>query len=165
MGQETLLYYDALGNLIETHEPPYHLNAPTCVTRSSYDSVGRVISKTNGNGFTTLTSFNAYDDPVCVTYPDGTVEKNVYNPDGTTKIEINAEGTETHYTYDVLKRPLTKQIISNGQTLSLDTFSYHGNLLLCHTNPDGITTHYSYDGAGRKIRQEKASEKIESMTL
>ncbi len=162
LGQETSFYYDPYGNLLEKHEPSYQLHSDTpSITKTRHDAAGRQISKTDGNGNTTLTTYNAYHSPATTTHPDGSIEKNIYNLNGTLRVQINCEGTETHITYDALKRPLLKQVIANGQTVSQETLTYHGQLLTSHTDSDGNTTTYSYDGAGRRIAEEKAGERVE----
>jgi len=150
-GYETKYTYDESGNVTGTHLP--ELDGVFSVTRSTYDAAGRVISSTDAKGYTTTTEYNAYDKPILTRHPDGSEEKWIYNLDGTLKIHVDEEGTETHYTYELFDRPLTKQIFSENALLSEEKWSYDSLQLASHTDAEGHCTLYSYDSAGRKIQE------------
>jgi RHS repeat-associated protein len=164
LGNETRYVYDAFNNLIETYLPVQKNtegNVFQPVIKTTYDSAGRKISETDGEGHTTRTAYNAYNKPTSIQHPDGTEERYIYNFDDTLKTYINTEDTETHYTYDSLKRPLSKTIVAKGEVLTSESFTYHNLLLASHTDPEGHTTYYEYDAAGRKIAEEKAGKRTE----
>lgn len=152
-GNETSYSYDAYGHLLSTTYPDRSTEVRT------YDIFGNASSITDPNGHATFTQYNAYNKPTLITYPDKTTEQNIYNPDGTLKTFIDPLNTETHYTYDLLGRVLTKEITASGNRLSLETYTYNGFEMTSFTDASGITTIFRYDGAGRKIEEVKGDRR------
>ncbi|MGE5196803.1 MAG: RHS repeat-associated core domain-containing protein [Anaerolineae bacterium] len=131
---------------------------------SSYDSAGRQISKTDGNGWTTKTCYTAHGKPAKIEHPDETCETFCYYPNGELKSSTNQEGTITSFTYDIFNRVLSKTLTSSkGEILFQEIFRYNNFHLLSHTEIDPTcskerTTEYEYDFAGRKINESMRIE-------
>ncbi len=158
-GYETRYVYDALGNLKETH--PEAVGELRSVISSIYDAAGCEISHTDAQGYTTLTTYNAYSKPMRIQHPDGTEEQFIYNLDGTIHKQIDQNGTQTTYAYDVFGRILSKIISSQEEICSQETFAYDAYHLIAQTNAEGSTTFYAYDGAGRIIFEEQNQECVD----
>ncbi len=62
---------------------------------------------------------------------------------------------KTEYRYSVLGQLLEKKTDD-----ATETCVYKGSRLFTHTDAKGITTTIGYDGAGRKISEQTASERI-----
>ena len=151
--------YDPLVNqVIKTDFPPITSidgKAVAVSTCSTYDPLGRVLSKTDANGNTTTYRYNAYGDPIEIRYPNESKESFRYTKNGLLASHIDQDGLVTHFTYDVLERVLSKNYISKeGELLAEETFTYNGFNLLSKTDKEGNLTCYSYDGVGRKTREE-----------
>jgi YD repeat-containing protein len=154
---ETQYVYNALGQITETHLPP--LNTLSPVLYSTYDAKGCETSYTDGKGYSTLTTHNAYDRPISIRHPDGTQEKFIYNNDGTLQCHIDQNEAEIHYSYDIFGRTTSKVISKNGETFSQESWGYDAFQLVCHTDCEGHCTIFEYDGAGRKIAEECGDER------
>ncbi|MBA3603168.1 MAG: hypothetical protein H0W50_05905 [Parachlamydiaceae bacterium] len=104
------------------------------------------------NGNTTTIESNIRGQPTVTRYPDGTVEEIIYNLNGTTNKIIHRNGTYTCFTYDHLKRPLTKTTCdSSGTKLQSSSFEYSTFQLLSETDMAGQVKTCKYDSAGRVI--------------
>ncbi len=158
-GYKTRYVYDPLNQLIETHLPPLCGTDP--ILRSSYDAAGREITRTDARGFTTCTTYNAYGDPLLIEDPSGAREQCVYNLDGTLRTQIDQNGVETHFAYDVFKRKISILKSFEGKLLSEEIFTYDAYHLIAKTDAEGNTTQYEYDGAGRKIAESLNEERSE----
>ena len=123
LGNEIVYAYDKNNRLISTTNPEGNVNSQT------YDKVGNLASKTDGNGNVTSYEYDALNRLVKVT---------------------NAKGEITAYTYDVNGNMLTKKD-GKGNTV---TYSYNAaNLLLTETDPGGEREGYIYY-AGGKVRRK-----------
>lgn len=127
------------------------------VTTSNYDVYGREISRTDGNGYTTFTEYNARNQPTVITHPTGTQEFFLYYLDGKLKQHIDPEGNAIVYEYDTFNR-ITKKIYEG---IGEETFEYDAIVLLSHTDLEGHTIHYFYDDLHRKIKEERCGRVIE----
>ena len=107
-----------LHKIIRSDSPAILTNngqATPVVTFSTYDALGREISKTDANGHTTLYRYNAYGLPVEVTYPNGGKEFFRYTKSGKIASHTNRDGLKTVYTFDVLGRVTSKSYGGIGQ--------------------------------------------------
>ncbi|MCH9624975.1 MAG: hypothetical protein S4CHLAM123_01370 [Chlamydiales bacterium] len=112
--QNVLSYkYDPLTQkVIKTDFPSIATNdgqVLTVFTSSTYDFIGREVSKTSANGYTTSCQCNAYGSPVEIHYPNGSKEFYRYTKNGNIASHTDREGLTTTFTYDVLDRVLSKQ--------------------------------------------------------
>lgn len=147
--------YDILGRLIRTIGPTLSNDLP--VINKENDIFGNVISLTDARGNTTHTTYTARGQPVILTYPDGTTERNEYNLNGSLHRKVEKNGTYTLFTYDYLGRTTLEELYSaEGMFLSQKSSVYNAFHLLSEIDPQGIATTYQYDGAGRLIAKETA---------
>lgn len=131
-------------------------------TTCKYDFLGREIYRKDPNGDETTTSYNAYGSPIHILRQDGSEETFVYYKNGHLHKSTDPEKTSTVYSYDVLNRPLTKEIFSPKQALlSSETRVYDAFHLRSYTDPLGYTTFYEHDSHGRKISEERDRIKTE----
>ena len=131
-------------------------------THSTYDSFGREITSTDANGNSKTYRYNAYGSPTELIYPDGGIERFLYEKEGTLASYTDQEGLTTIYKRDVLGRILSQTYISNaGETLAQETFTYNGFHLITSTDKEGNVTTYTYDGAGRTIKEDSAGHVTE----
>ncbi len=163
-GNITSYKYDSLGNVIEEISP----KVEDCFGNTSflkksyeYDAFCRQIKKIDANGNTTNTSYNIFDQPIKIQYPDKTTEEFEYNLDGTLKHHIDQIKTKIEYTYDCFQRVISKKILSpKNDLLSEEFFEYDAFNLLSKTDPHGNITKYTYDGSRRKIKEEVFSKDL-----
>jgi RHS repeat-associated protein len=145
--------YDPLTHkIIRSDAPPILTNdgqVAAVAIFSTYDPLGREISKTDANGHTTLYHHNAYGLPVEITYPNGSKEIFRYTKSGRIATHTNREGLTTVYTFDILGRVTSKNY---GDT-SKESYTYDSCNLLEKVDLNGNSTHYIYDGAKRKIQE------------
>lgn len=152
---KTLYSYDALGRLIEIHQPPF-IDADdiliTPVTSYEYDVLDRVSAMKDPNGWTTKAKYNARGKPISIIYPDGTKESFKYNLEGELVEEKSRTALVTKYTRDGLGRP-TKVVVLDAanRVISKTTSVYNSFQLHTKTDGSGARSVYRYDGAGRLV--------------
>jgi len=148
LGGVTGNHYDTQGNLTSVTPP-----APLAATSASYDSLGRVLTSTDGKGATTRTSYDGLGRATQIltagatscSYPAGTCLSSTYDADGNQTSRTDATGT-TLYSYDALGRQTGKSLpqvglaVAAGQTspqgtyvadtgYSSGTAAYNGNTI------------------------------------
>ena len=124
-------------------------------TSSLYDPLGRALKQVDGNGNTTHFTYNAYGDPLTITYADGSQEKYSYFKSGQLASYLDPEGLLIEYERDVLGRILAKKFFSaSGELIAEEAMTYSGFNLLTHMNKEEHTKIFSYDGSGRKVKEE-----------
>ncbi|MBS0624876.1 MAG: hypothetical protein JSS32_02360 [Verrucomicrobia bacterium] len=166
LGHSTHFEYDPITG------KPTHIESPSIpsletkstpvVSSSLFDALGRINSKTDPNGHTTTTAYNAYGKPTQIIYPDGSTHKFIYYLDGKLKTSIDPLGVQTSYSYTPLDDISSKTIATpQGEILSQETYLYKARQLTQHTDPEGRVTSYFYDGGGRLIAEQKGTERTE----
>ncbi len=134
---------------------------PTIYTKN--DCFGNVLESTDALGYTIKKTYNFYNQPLCITYPDGSQDKFIYSSSGKLLQEHLRSGCLISYTYDYLGRVLKKQTFSSkGALLSSIESSYKGSLLVKQKDHHNTITSYRYDAFCRKI-EEKVTQ--DSLTL
>ena len=133
------------------HGKPIWIEEDPTLVEMKYDDFGREIERKNAYGSTTYTQVNSYGDPIVIMHPDGGKEVFQYAPNRTLLSATDPDGLLTSYTYDPLKRLLSKRKGAYETTYFYD--AYH---LTEEKDPIGISTFYSYNLAGQKARQERA---------
>ena len=119
LGNETIYAYDKNNRLISTTDPEGNRTSQT------YDNVGNIATKTDGNGNVTGYAYDALNRLIKVT---------------------NAKGEATSYTYDINGNMLTKKD-GKGNTV---TYAYNAaNLLQTETDAGGAGESYTYDADGK----------------
>jgi RHS repeat-associated protein len=131
----------------------------TVATHSTYDVLGRELSKKDANGNLTSYRYNAYGLPIEITYPNGSKEIFRYSTNGKIKSYTNKDGLTTHYTFDILGRVTSKIYEGIGK----ESYAYDSLNLIASIDLEGHTTNYTYDGAQRKIREEICGRVTEYM--
>lgn len=112
--------YDAVGRVTQ-------MSDDTGGTSYSYDTVGRIISYTNGQGLSVGYAYDNAGNLTALTYPGGKT---------------------VNYTYDSLRRLTRVKDWAGRET----TYSYDQRGLVTRvTLPNGTKTQYDYDDAGRMI--------------
>jgi len=144
-GNVTSYAYDPIVNQVIRTDFPLGVS-----TKSSYDSFGREITRTDANGNRSLYRYNSEGSLIEAKYPDGGSEHFCYNNDGTLASHTNKDGLTIRYKRDCLGRVLSQLY---GESLAEETFIYSGSYLISQSDREGNLTEYAYDGAGRKIRE------------
>lgn len=147
-GNKTLYEYNSFGKRTKTTFPPQSI-CGQATRQTRYDSMGNALSQIDAKGNETTFTYNVLGKPTRIIHPDGAVEENVYNLDGTLALQIDPLGIETYYKYDALGRILEKRTED-----ATESFVYDGSVLIEKTDPENAKTFYRYDSAGRKIAQE-----------
>ncbi|MBI3231995.1 MAG: RHS repeat protein, partial [Candidatus Doudnabacteria bacterium] len=155
----TYYTYDPLVNKVtKTELPPsssIHAQANHVTILSTYDPLGRALTKTDANGHTTSYRYNIYGSPTEIRHPDGSKEYFRYEKNGKLRCYTDPDGRNIYYKYDILGRILSKTYTSaNREALAKETFTYNGFNLLTETDKEGNLKQYFYDGCGRKIREK-----------
>ncbi len=89
-------------------------------TTISYDSFGRITSKSTAGRSTIYADFDAYDNPCKITGPDGISETFTYNALGDVQSSVRA-GLTSAFTYDAARRPIKTTL--TGSSLSTPVIS------------------------------------------
>lgn len=162
LGGVTTYAYDASHHVTQITLP----NGNTLL-ENAYDTQGRVVSQTNGQGYGWTFAYNTPSSAqTTITDARGAVTVHTYDSSLRLTNVLDALGHATSYAYD-LNNNLTNVTNQNGKTTSfaydvngnvtsatdplLDktAFSYDANNdLLTVTNPKGKTTSFSYDSHG-----------------
>jgi len=159
--------YDEFSRLIERIYPStlnvkgHFFNARDIV---SYDCLNNPCVKTDSNGHSLKRKYTAWGKPYIIEYPDGMVEKCIYDLDGTLVKTIDSKAVTTVFTHDYKGRKISEEKISaEGVTLSLQQWIYNSFHLIEEFNPAGMKTVYSYDHAGRLSKVQKGDAETQYM--
>jgi YD repeat-containing protein len=114
-------------------------------TKSTYDSLGRQLTRTDGLGHTTTWTYDAAGNVLSETDPNGKTTTFTYNALGQLLTTTDPLGHTTSNTYDS-KGNVLSSTDANGKTTSF-TYDAAGNLLTT-TDPVGRVTTRSYDSNG-----------------
>ncbi|MDP1835514.1 MAG: RHS repeat-associated core domain-containing protein [Chlamydiales bacterium] len=156
-GNRTQYKYDEFGRQTQVIYPPCqgvegHIYSSTLA--NTYDITGNVIEQRDGLGNPTFTRYNCRNQPILITYPDGTQERLRYNLNGTLAEKWNRNQLHTRYIYDGLQRLVqTEEYDVSGNLLRTLYQVYSGANLVRTIDAMGYATEYCYDGAGRKIEE------------
>jgi len=191
IGRTTLFSYSGTNDLTQVtdsaggatqfaYDASHHVTSITLpnnqiLLQNTYDGVGRVISQTNGRGFTTTF---AYDTPAArnTTITDARGKQTVHTYDASLRITTitDALGGIVGYGYDANNdRTSIKNQDGNTTTFAYDadgnmtsitdplgnnsSFTYDAkNDLLAATNPKGKATSFSYDANGNLLTIQDA---------
>lgn len=163
-GNETRYFYDLLGHLTKTQQPPLFNadNQPIYpVLETTYNAMGQAISIKDANGYITKKWYTIRGQPYLIQYPDGSIERKEYTLDGLLEKEIAKNGLVTVYSHDALGNVVrTEKQDPQGNLLSATTATYNAFHILTETNEAGNVTIYQYDAAGRRISMAKGDKVI-----
>jgi RHS repeat-associated protein len=135
LNQVTNFVYDDLGRLLSTI-------SPTSTTSSTYDALGRVLTKTDGAGRTTSYTYDVVGQLKTVTDALGHVTTYTYDEVGNKIAQTDANGRTTTFAYDKMGR-IIRRTLPGGQ-FETSTFTVD-NQLATTTDMNGHTTTYNYD--------------------
>ncbi len=171
LGNSISYGFDSNGN--RTTETRTRTDAATPVTVTSqkvYDAANRVITEVDGEGYSTVTEYNAlgkasakidkngnrteydYDNRgnlIRTRYPDGSETTVVYDVDDNKISETDQAGNVTNFEYDALKR-LVRTIYPDASEVN-NTYDAAGRLISV-LDAAGNVTSYDYDAAGQRTR-------------
>lgn len=150
LGNETVMNYDAAGNVISQTDA-----AGNTVTYT-YDPMGRTKTVTNPLGETLRFEYDYSGNITKTTYPDGTCTASTYDVNNYAVSTTDRAGNTTRYIRDCYGR-LLKQENPDG-TFETYTYDALGNEI-SHTDILGRTTTYAYDSASRLISKQDADER------
>lgn len=161
-GNRTTYQYDEFGRLVETVKPLVRsengeIAAP--VTKWGYDPMGNPTSRIDHQGYATRAAYNIRGQPYRIEYPDGSVEKNIYSPEGLLIKSVAKNGLTTCYAHDYQDRVIRTECFSqDGALLWTTSASYNAFHLLSEVDALGYATNYTYDHFGRlKVKQKGES--------
>ena len=183
LGKITKYNYDKNGNIIEQIDANGNsikyeydkLGRKTKITvgdistSCTYDAIGRIASKTDGEGNTTSYEYDATSNLIGVTDALGNKTSYKYNEIGKLIEETDANGNTTKYEYDTLGRTISRTLPlgqkesyeydNNSNLISVidfngrkSTYTYDKkNQLTSKKLADGKITKYSYDKKGQLL--------------
>ena len=124
----------------------------------TYDAVGRVRTRTDATGLTVTNDYNALNQVVRMTYPDGRFESYAYSTCCPRLLDSVTDrgGHTTVFLHDALKR-LVQTVNPEG---GITQFGYDANgNRTSLTDPNGNATSFGYDLDNRLIRKTYADGK------
>jgi len=116
------------------------------VTQYAYDANGNLESTIDPNGHKTAYTYNADDQPIKVTEPNGTVTETGYDGAGRVTSQTDGNKHETKYVRNLLGQ-VTETVDPLGRKTTKE-YDNAGNLVTL-TDPAERTTTYTYDPANR----------------
>jgi RHS repeat-associated protein len=164
-GSITRFYYDSLHRLTNTVMPSVSGPDSTVLTPQTaqrYDVLDRVVETIDARDGVTATDYTTFGKPAMITYPDQTVKRFEYNPDGSLSKEIASTGNYMWYWYDSMGRTTNISSYTVSGKLISSVESTYDSLHLCSTRQaNGDEVRYYYDSAGRQSRVEGPESKQE----
>ena len=157
LGNVKQYFYDKNKRLIKI------IDAAGVATYESYDEVGNIESKTDGNGNITKYQYDYLNRLVKVTVSNNGIDENTcytYDGNGNMLTQTDGKGNVTTYQYNVGNKVSKK--ISSGE--NEETYTYYGDgLLKTKVDRNGVAAEYIYDIFGRKI-EEKVGDSVVKYT-
>ncbi len=147
-GRITILEYDSLNRKTVVKMLDDVATEITLFTYT-YDSEGRILTTTDGNGNTASNTYDALGRLISLTNPNGFATTYVYDKAGNVIQTTDAELNSTYYNYDYANR-LVDVADALGNTTSY-TYNALGKTLTV-TDAKSNTTAHTYDDAGRLIQ-------------
>lgn len=162
-GQETNYIYDAIGNLIQVIEPEVEIeNGKTVrpITMYTYQQ-SLPQSKIDPKGNATQYVYAQKDQPLKVTYPDGSEESFEYDDKGEVCKKVEKDGYTTLISRDYLGRIIKlERRLPTGESLWVATAEYNSLHMVSETDALGVKTEYFYNLLGWKTKQVRGQEII-----
>lgn len=144
--------YDASQRLAEFRR------AGQTLERFTYDAVGRVRTRTDATGLTVTNDYNALNQVLRVTYPDGRFESYAYSTCCPRLLDSVTDrgGRTSVFIHDALKRLI--QTVNPEGGITQFGYDANGNRTSL-TDPNGNATTFDYDLDNRLIRKTYADGK------
>ncbi len=125
--------------------------------RVEYDKAGRVISRTDADGFKTRYTYDPRDNLVREEDPLGNITRYTYDARGRLVEEEDPAGNSTRFAYDGNDNLIT---VTNALDQTL-IYAYDlEDRLIARTDAAGRTTRYAYDALGRRITTETPTGRV-----
>ncbi|KAH8803342.1 hypothetical protein F5884DRAFT_756625 [Xylogone sp. PMI_703] len=141
LGYVTTKIFDTVGNTVEVQDngdPSQSPESPRVLSRASYDSLSRVMSKTNELGLvTTYNSYDAFNRILSATDPKGNTETHVYD---------DSSLSTTHYMNGDLRG--TSQLDEFGRDAFTTQYADSGDSKINYSLGKQLT----YDGFGNIVQ-------------
>ena len=151
LGETTAFNYNALGYLLSI----VNANGKTAAS-FTYDSLGRIATRTDSEGWTVTYAYDAADRVTTETYPDGTTRVYSY-----TNLDLTAvtdrQGRKTSYAYDA-NRELISVTDPLGQVTKLGYYENGKPKTL--TDPNGHVTTWGTDVQSRVVSKTYPDGKV-----
>ncbi|MDP4093577.1 MAG: S8 family serine peptidase [Bacillota bacterium] len=144
LGNETDYTYDDNNRLIATTDAEKH------TTSQTYDNVGNISTKTDGNGISTTYTYDELNRLISVTDPKSEVTSYTYDLNGNLLTQKDGNGNITTFQYNAGNKVI-KKLFQKGKPESY-THNADGSLAT-KTDRNGKTTAYTYDIHGRLLSQ------------
>ncbi len=144
LGNETDYTYDDNNRLIATTDAEKH------TTSQTYDNVGNISTKTDGNGISTTYTYDELNRLISVTDPKSEVTSYTYDLNGNLLTQKDGNGNITTFQYNAGNK-VVKKSFQKGKPESY-TYNADGSIAT-KTDRNGKTTVYTYDIHGRLLSQ------------
>lgn len=139
-GNTTRFYYDEANRLVKQEEPRIDAGLPT--TLFKYNAFDQIVEKTDPEGYVTKFQYNILGKPVHIEYPDGTEERYVYDLEGRLSKQISRTHMTYEFEYDAFSNLTTKrERDSQGTLVKEDRWTYK-TFRLIEKEVGGIKTTY-----------------------
>jgi RHS repeat-associated protein len=152
LGRLSSSQYDRLDRVVKTTAPDSDGAGPLLpeITLSAYDSVGNLVSQTNGAGETERFAYDSRSQLVWSADGRGDETTRRYDAAGNLVRLVDPAGNLTTYAYDGLDRLTTETTASGVRTREYNAL---GQLAFA-TDRNGRTTAYSFDRLDRKTGEK-----------
>lgn len=141
-GSRTVSVINGRGNVVSTRTYDIETGLLISGGDSTYDQYGRVLTRTDIDGQTTVTEYNCCG-PRFVTQPDGSITEYAYDVFNRLKFE-NYAGITTWHAYDADNNEIRTTVTGKegGELITLREYDTDGKLIR-EVNPAGAETHYA----------------------
>lgn len=119
--------------------------AGTVAATYTYDTLGRMLSATDGSGNTTSYAYDALGNVTRVTNPDGTAQTYVRDYTANTLTVTDENGAQIKYTYTPLGLEFETVDVISGLVLHRKEYDAHSRLAHELDGVYGAETTYTYD--------------------
>lgn len=138
----------------------------TIISQYSYDSMGRMVSCTDGGGYTTTYSYDALGNVTQLTNPDNTAISYVRNYTDNTVTVTDENSAQVKYTYTPLGLEFETVDVQTGSVISRKEYDAQSRLTKASDFVYGAVTEYGYDILDRVTSETvMQGEDILSQTL
>lgn len=148
LGNETRKVFDEFNRQTQLILPKVFNECGEIIEPAAHYRYGisdQVIEEIDAKGYSTKKAYNARNQPIEISYPDGSLERFSYFLDGSLKEEVKRDGTRIVYERDFLGNPAKKTKLSaSSEVLSQEEKTFDAFHMIKEGDKD-----YSYDSFGR----------------